>query len=769
MNTWKNIAHFILKNRLPLLIVLGLSTLVMGYFAAQVQLTNEFNRSIPKDNPKFIDYLKFKDKFGEDGNVLVIGFNSSKLFEKNFFNAYQTWSDSLKKSPYVEDVLSVGKSLNVTLDTAAFKYVLNPIFPAQISSQSELDSCAKIFNNLPFYKDRIYVPSTQATLLAVRINKGIMNTPKRMEVVTHLTALSDSFARQQNVALHYSGLPYIRTLLAKKLAHEGTLFTILSLVLTAIILLLFFRSWSAVLFSLVVVFIGVIFTLATIVLFGFKVTLLTALAPTLIVVIGIPNCVYLLNKYHLELGKDFTKIEALQNVIEKMGVVTLFTNLTAAIGFGVFIFTKSALLYEFGVVAGINIIVIFLVSLIFIPCIYSYLPLPLAKHTDYLDNKWLTAILDKLEYWVLHHRRTVYAFSLVFLIVGTIGIFRLKSLAFIVDDLPKKDPIALDLNYFETNFHGIMPFEIIIDTKKKNKAVQPTVFRKLDELETVLAKYPEFSKPLSLAQGIKFATQAYYQGDSNQFRIPEGIEQAFVYDPLLKKKSKNNPLLSAFIDSTNQTTRVSVSMRDIGSNRLPQMVDSLTPQIYAIFDTSKYHVTITGASVIFLEGSRFIVNGLRDSLIFAFLTIIICMLWLFRSWKILLISLLPNVLPLIITAGIMGWMGISLKPSTVLIFSISLGIAIDVTIRFLVNFKQELLTHNNDIELTVRKTVQETGVSIIYTSLVLFAGFFIFAISDFGGTVALGLLTSLTLVFSMITNLTLLPSFLLWMGKSSKK
>jgi predicted RND superfamily exporter protein len=773
MNSWNKIAEFILKQRLLLLILLGASTIVMGFFASKVKISNEFNRSIPTDNPKYIEYLNFKNKFGEDGNVMVVGFKTDKIFEKDFFNAFQLLSDSIKKIDNVKNVLVFSKAINVIKDTATNKFFTQNVFPNQVSSQHELDSCFTVFKSLPFYKGLLYNDTNNAVLMAITIDKNVMNTPKREALVNQIQTKINAFASAKNIEPHLSGLPLLRTLIAKKISKESTLFTIVSLALTALILLVFFRSFAAMFYSLITVFIGVIFSLGTVVLLGYKISLLTALAPTLIVVIGIPNCVYLINKYHTELNKGLDKMKALHNVIEKMGVVTLFTNLTAAIGFGVFVFTKSAILFEFGMVAGINIILIFIISLIFIPCVFSYLPTPSAKHTDYMDNKWLTAVLDKIENWVFNHRIKVYLISLSFAIVGIVGILRLQALSFIIDDLPKKDVLYTDLKFFETNFKGIMPFEIVIDCKKKKQATSPKTFIKIAQLEKVLAKYSAFSKPLSLAQGVKFATQAYYNGDASQFRIPtDEFEQAFVYGALLKNKgsgNKLNTMLASFIDSTKQTTRVSISMMDVGSKRLPAIIDSLRPQIDKIFDTAKYKVTFTGTSVTFLEGTKFIVNGLRDSLILAFLSIIFCMIWLFRSWRILLISLVPNILPIIITAGVMGWMGIALKPSTVLIFSISLGIAIDVTIRFLVNYKQELATHNFDIPTTVKHTVHETGVSIIYTSLILFAGFFIFCISGFGGIIALGLLTSLTLILSMITNLTLLPCLLLWLDRQEKK
>ncbi|HKB43472.1 MAG TPA: MMPL family transporter, partial [Chitinophagaceae bacterium] len=235
-------------------------------------------------------------------------------------------------------------------------------------------------------------------------------------------------------------------------------------------------------------------------------------------------------------------------------------------------------------------------------------------------------------------------------------------------------------------------------------------------------------------------------------------------------KNSFSKLVTTFMDSAKQQARISVSMADVGSKRLPYILDSIQTRANQIFgtDTSKYKVLLTGSSVTFLEGSSYIIAGLKQSIFWAFVLIALCMLYLFRSFRILICSLIPNIIPLLITAGVMGWVGVRLKPSTVLVFSIALGIAIDVTIRFLVNYKQELPKHNFDMKKTVIATIHSTGISIIYTSLVLIAGFIIFCFSGFGGTQALGWLTSLTLITATFTNLVLLPAILISVIKVKK-
>ncbi|HEY6062312.1 MAG TPA: MMPL family transporter, partial [Chitinophagaceae bacterium] len=507
---------------------------------------------------------------------------------------------------------------------------------------------------------------------------------------------------------------------------------------------------------------------ATIQLFGFKISILNALIPPLIVVIGIPNCIYFLNKFHTAYNETGDKRKSLVMMVERMGVVTLFCNLAAAIGFAVFALTQSQILKEFGIVAGINIIALFFISLIFIPSILSFLPPPKSRHTKYLQNPGLNRMLDRLERWSLNHRKLIYGVTLCIVAVSVMGIFKLKTLGYIVDDLPKTDKIYTDLRFFEDNFKGVMPLEIVVDTKEKRGVSRNfNNLLRIDSLSQFLANLKDVGRPLSITDGLKFANQSFNDGDSSYYIMPSEFALPALSQYLSPGKdsgrTKNSfeKLASTFMDSSRQQARISVSMKDVGSKRLPVILDSISVRVNQLFSKDKYNVQLTGTSVTFLEGSRYIIHGLEDSILWAFSLIALCMLYLFRSARILVCSLIPNIIPLLITAGIMGWVGIPLKPSTVLVFSVALGIAIDVTIRFLVNYKQELPRNNFNMKQTVIDTIHSTGISIIYTSLVLIAGFIIFCFSGFDGTKALGWLTSLTLITATLTNLVLLPSILI--------
>ena len=770
---WKSLAKFVLKNKVLLLILLTISTAVMGYFASKIKLSYEFARAIPTDNPKYKDYQDFKATFGDDGNTMVIGIVQKDLFTLKNFEAYRQLNNNIKKVKAVEDVLSVPGAINLQKDSLGERLQAIRIFSDSLSTQAELDSAAAVFKNLPFYRDLMYNPETHAYMMAVRLNREIINSKERTVVIHEINKLTDEYSKATATPVHLSGLPLIRTVVSDRIQAEMKIFLIGSLLLSVLILLIFFRSISTTLLSMAVVIIGVVWSVGIMQLMGYQISLLTALIPSLVVVIGIPNCIYFINKYHTSYLQSGDKNQSLIDMVSKMGVVTLFCNITAAIGFAVFALTRSAILKEFGAVAGISIMLIFVVSFILLPAVLSLLPVPKERQLKYLHSKWVHALLAKLEHWVFNYRKQILAITTVLVLVSVAGIFRLQTLARIVDDLPKEDIIYKDLKFFETNFKGVMPLEIVLDTKKRRglsgmRALN--VFGKLDSLAMFIASQPNMRRPLGVAEGLKFAKQGFYEGDSINYALPNAFDGAFVGEYLRPSKegqAENNftKMLRSFIDTASQRTRLSVSMADVGTQQLPYILDTIQKRADQLFDSS-YKVTLTGTSITFLEGSHFIINGLKESIFWAFLLIAVCMLYLFKSVRILICSLIPNLVPLIITAGVMGWAGVPLKPSTVLVFSVALGIAVDITIRFLVNYKQVLPENNHNIALAVQQTIRQTGLSIIYTSLVLIAGFVIFCASGFGGTFALGWLTSLTLVVATITNLVLLPTLLLLLSNN---
>lgn len=765
---WERLSKFILANRIGLLVFFLLATTFMGWQASQVKLSFNAGKALPLTDSALIQYQSFKEKFGEDGSIMVLGIQSDQLFQKDFFNDWLKLNDEIRQIKGIRQVVSIGKLFALKKDTLQQKFIASPLADRPVADQAAMDSLAQNIAQLPFYKDLIYNPSTKATLMAITFDPEVLNSAKRIQVIQSITEQSNRFSQKHQIEVHKSGLPYIRTVISKKVSEEFTLFLGLSIAIGALILFLFFRSFSAVFYPILVVVFGVIWSLGTLVLFGYEITLLTGLIPPLIVVIGLPNSILLINKYHHSYIQHRDKQKALQIVIERIAITTLIANLTTAIGFGVLYFTNSELLMQFGAVAALNVMVTWLMCLCLIPIIFSFLPAPQTKHTRHLESPFLSNGLMKLDFLAHNRRNWIYGATLVLLLIAGVGISRIRINGYVVDDLPKKDAVYRDMNFFSQNFKGVLPLEISVDTRRKNGVMNLSLIKKIDRLQDLISAYPEFSRAISLVEVLKFSSQAFYGGDTTFYRLPNEMEKNFILS-YAANSGNNNNLLKNFLDKDRQVTRVSFQMADVGSDRMNHIIEEIQPQIDSIFNPQRYQVELTGSSIIFIKGTNYLVNNLRDSLILAIALIAILMWILFRGGRMILISLIPNLIPLIITAGIMGFAGIPLKPSTILIFSIAFGIASDQTIYFLTRYRQELRTTRWTVSQIVTDTIKETGLSMIYVALILFFGFGIFAASTFGGTVALGLLLSITLLVALVSNLTLLPALLLSLEKRNLK
>jgi hypothetical protein len=761
---WSAIATFCLRNRFWLLIVLGIITIVFGFYATKVKMTYDYAKVIPKDDPDFVEYIKFKETFGEDGNILVIGVKSEDLFKLNFLNDWYKLSKELESRPGVEKVVSITNTYTLHRNDSLKALQVRPVLTKPLANQAEADSFQTFLRSLKIYDGLLYNADSNVTLIAVTLKKKELDSKARIPLVNDIETRANAFGKKYNCKMHFSGLPYVRTIMSSKVADEIKIFTFLSILITAVFIFIFFRFISAVLLSLVVVMIGVVATLGCLAMLDYKITMLTGILPPLMVIIGVQNCIYLLNVYHQEYTQHGNKMKALTRLISKNGLPLFLTNVTTAVGFMVFSFSGSAMLDQFSVVSGIIIMLVYVVSLVFIPIVYSYLPPPKSKHTKHLDAKRLNKVLDYCNYLIYNKRKSIYIITIVLVVVSLIGSFQVKNLGYVVDDLPETDPVFMDLKFFERNLKGTLPFEISIDTKTKDGVKDYVTLQKINRLEKELYKIPEFSKPMSVVDVLKFANQGMHDGDERYFMVPNVIDISNIVD-YLPKQEYSKSLIKSMVDSNYQVARISVQMADIGSQKMKVLTKVVQTKIDSIFPKEDYKVKVTGTSAIFLKGNDYLIENLIQSMIAALIIISIMMALLFFSWRMVLISLIPNLIPLIMTFGIMGFFGIRLKPSTIIIFSIAYGIVVDFTIHYLAKYRHSLKKHNWDMRIAITESVNDAGPSIIYTAVALFAGFIIFAASNFGGTVALGVLTSLALIFGMFMNLILLPSILLSLEK----
>ncbi len=747
------------------MIAMGVVTLIFGFYATKVQMTYDFAKMVPADDPDYVEYVKFKQTFGEDGNILVIGVQSDNIFKLDFFNDWYDLSHEIEQIEGVEKVVSIAKAYTLIRDDSLQKLVVHPLLKHKFKTQHEVDSFRTFLASLKFYEGLLYNPDDNVTLLAVTLQKAQLDSKERIPLVRSIEARANEFGKKYNSEMHLSGLPYVRTIMSSKVADEIKIFTFLSILITSIFIFLFFRFMSAVIFSLIVVSIGVIATMGCLAMFGYKITILTGILPPLMVIIGVQNCIYLLNVYHQEFTRHGNKMMAIIRLISKNGLALFLTNVTTAVGFVVFSFSGSAMLDQFSVISGIIIMLIYIISLIFIPVVYSYLPPPKPRHIKHLDSVRLNKVLDFCNYLVYNRRKTIYAVTLLLVIASLYGSTLVKNLGYVVDDLPETDKVYVDLKFFEKHLKGTLPFEIRIDTKRNDGVKDYVTLQKINRLEKELHKYPEFSKPMAIVDVLKFANQSMNEGDQRYYIVPNVVDISQIVS-YLPKQERSESLLKSMVDSNFRVARISVQMADIGSQKMKVLTASVQQKIDSIFPNDQYDVKITGTSAIFLKGNDYLITNLIQSMIAALVIISVMMAFLFFSWKMVLISLIPNLIPLIMTFGIMGFFDIRLKPSTIIIFSIAYGIVVDFTIHYLAKYRHSLKKHNWNMKIAIPESLTEAGPSIIYTAVALFAGFIIFAFSDFGGTIALGILTSLSLLFGMLMNMLLLPSMLLSLENS---
>ncbi|WP_333908726.1 efflux RND transporter permease subunit [Marinigracilibium pacificum] len=741
----------------------------MAYKAKNLEISYDFAKIVPPSDSLMIDYMAFKKQFGEDANLLVLGMKDSSVYElENFQNLYYL-TEELSSLTGIKSVLSLSSMQLLQKNTAERKFDPTPLFKGVPESEAELDSLLEIALGQTFYTGQIINPDNGSTVLILALEPEFVNSEKRFGLVNDIQIAGEKFSRVSGVELHYAGIPFIRSIMSKKVQKELNMFLILSGVVTAIILFFFFRSFSAVFFPMIVIGVMVVWVMGTIVLMGYKMTLLTGLLPPIIVVIGVPNCIYLLNRYHQEVANHGNQVLALSRMIRKIGIVALVTNFTTAVGFIVLAFNDITILKEFGVVAGINIMMTYVVSIILIPSVFSFLPAPKARHLKHLEFKLVGKTINGLDLLVHRHRYAIFVVTGILLVIFMYGMTKVKSVSYMVDDIPDDSKIKKDLAFFENNFSGVMPLEVFIDTKKEQGIRSLSVLRRVEQFEDTLASLPALSSPISMVGFVKAVREAYYNNSPAQYKLPTGREQAFIYS-YLRNGESDNPLVKSFIDSTGQKMRVSLKMADIGSNKMDSLVENvIIPAKNKIFEGSDIDVSLTGTTLLFIKGNKYLIENLRQSLILAFIIISIIMAILFANVRMIIISLIPNFIPLIITAGIMGYAGIPLKPSTALIFSIAFGISVDDSIHFLAKYRQALYSSNFFVPIAISKSLKEVGQSMIYTSIVLFFGFVIFAFSEFGGTVALGILTSLTLLVAMMTNLVVLPALLMVFDKGKRE
>ncbi|WP_395053046.1 RND family transporter [Flavobacterium sp.] len=766
---WEFIAGIVLRNRITILTIIGLLTVFFIFQWKNIRFSFTEANLLPSDNIVNVEYNNFLKEFGEEGNLVVVAVKDDAFFTPKAFVAWNKLMTEFKNQKEVDLVLSVSDLKKLQKNDSLQTFELVPfVDQSKILDKNYLATVkSDLFNKLPFYESLLFNKKSETIRSAIYLDKKIVNTAGRKDYIfKDFIPKIEAFEKETNIDLHVSGMPYIRTLNAKSITDEISLFIGAALLITSLIFYFFFRSFKTTLISICIVVIGVMWSFGILGLLNYEITVLTALVPALVIIIGVPNCIFLTNKYHQECRIHNNQAKALVRVLTKVGTATLITNITTAFGFATFIVTNNELLKEFGVVTSLNIMALFLLCLFVIPILYSYLPIPKEKHLDHLERSYVVTFMNWIQRIIKTKRTYVYVITVFLFALSIFGMLQIKTSGSLIEDMPKNSAFFQDILFFEKEFDGVMPLEITIDTKRKNGVMKRSTLRKMDELQASIEEIPELSKPISVLNAVKYFKQAYYNGNPEYYDLPTAQEETFILSYTKNAtKSSQKDVMKSYMSKNGQVARITTFMKDIGTGNMQKVEDKLQAKINTIFPADRYKVTMTGKALVFEKGTKYLLDNLISSLLLAVFITAMLILFMFRSVKMIFVALVPNLLPLLATAGIMGYFGIPLKPSTILVFGIAFGLSVDDTIRFLSQYRQELSKNNWKIKKSVFATLKDSGLSMFYTSVVLFAGFSIFMLSSFGGTIALGGLIAVTLLFGMLSNLILLPSLVLTLNK----
>lgn len=759
---WNKIADYILKHRVLNLVITSILLIFLGLEAFKVKMGHDLANTLPETDSTMVVYRQFLDKYGPDGRAIFVGMCDEKLFDLDHFQDYCDLNEKIREIPGVTECLSVTRVYNLVKNDSVKKFQLQQVVSRRPESQAEVDSIKEVIENLAMYDGLLFNSEKHSTMMLITLDDEHANLAVRRELTDALTLLLNEYSNAHNVEIHISGMPYIREMTTQKMVKEIVGFTALSILVAGLILFLFFRSWRPLVSVVAIVLLSVIYMFGIMALLDFDVTILTGVLPPLLIIIGVENSIFMLNKYHREYDACHDKMQALKNVIVRIGPANFLTNTTTAVSFASFIITRNGLLVPFGILASVCIMLTYVMTMVLLPTFFSYQKKPEGKLVNYMNNPRINYIMDKVSVFVLSKKRYVYAVLAVLLTVCVIGALRISTSGRVVDDIAKSDKLYKDIMFFEENVGGVMPFEISIDTRKPKGIMNAAFVRKVQQLEDTLALYPEFSEPLSIAEVVKFARQGFYNGKRDQFKIPSNNEFGFIMKYMPETKGGEMPnIVTQYMDKEMQCTRVSVQMANVTTPKIDSISRSLKPQIDKIFPKEKYDVVMTGSAMVTLQGTNYLIVNLSHSLLLAFIVIALLMTITFHKFKMVVISLIPNLIPLLFTAGVMGYCGIPLKMSTILVFSIALGISVDNTIHYLARYRLQMKMNNYDIKKSVMAAILETGPSMIYSASILICGFLIFAFSSFGGTKIVGFLVPFTLLIALITNILVLPALVL--------
>lgn len=719
--------------------------------ASQIGLDYNFEKFYPTEDTETSFFLDYREKFESDNDFLLISIeNEDGIFDLPFLKRVDQYAKELGN---VKDVKMV---LSITSQKEFF------IFSVGTDERPYIDfddvdlkrDSSNIFENVELINTLV---AKDAKSLCLYMRHEDYLSKKRSDVL--ISTIKKKSKKYNFDKVRIAGRTIGQKYYIEKMTGEMIFFVALSAVLVILFLAVAFRSIWGILLPQVVIFSGMIWLIGGMSMFDQPINIILTVLPSVMFVVSMSDVIHLVSRYLDAVREGFQSIEAIKTAIKEVGLATFLTSVTTAIGFFSLVFVRVEPIQVFGIVMGIGVMIAFVLTFAILPALFYLFPGPRYVTEKKKEHFWK----KRLEKWFLMvaiNPKRILLIATGIIAVCVLGIFRIESDNMLMDDLNKEEPLKKDFNYLDKNYGGVRPFEMAVTIKDTSlKIWDSELLTTLDTVEHYLEEDYGVTVQMSLVKSMKVLHRSMNAGNVDAYRLPDNRRKKKRIRQAILSGNKGK-LLNTMVDTTRTILRISGAIPDLGN----KVVTAKNEKFYEYLKDKtlggKIEYQVTGTAHLIDKNLRYMSTSLVLGLAVSIGIVALIMGFIYKSLSITLISLVPNLVPLIFIGGVMGFVGVDLKMSTAIIFTIAFGIAVDDTIHLLGKFKYELLKGKGKV-YALRRSFLTTGKAMILTTLILCSGFMLLIFSDFNGTFYMGVMLCLSLFVALIADLTILPALLL--------
>jgi predicted RND superfamily exporter protein len=745
-------------NTAILTFVIGFSILC-AFQLKHLKFDYDFEAFFPNEDSELEVYETHRNRFEWDNEFVLLGLENKKgIFRKDFLTKIDTLTKELNQIRYISRVISPTNIKNVSLSGLA--PVQKRLLHIDDESLYKEDSI-NIYNT-PELVGSFFPKDAKSLSIFIKTDEGL----SKVKCDSLARNIENTFKKYHFDEVHFVGRIVAQDVYLKNLQKEFTYFLGISFVLLILFLWISFRSAYGVIVPITIVIISIFWTLGIMAMVGQALDIMTVMLPTMIFIAGMSDVVHFFSKYFEEIAKGTEKQKIFPLILKEVGFPTFLTLITTIVGFLSLLFSSIKPIKDFGIYTSIGIAIAFCLTYTLLPALlYFFTPKKLvAVHSH--DNKTYNVMRTVL-FWIFRNQKTIIVVSSLLVVLSIIGVYKIKVNNILLEDLSDTVKIKQDFVYFDEHYSGARPLELAIEIKNKNKTVWDyDIMRQLNEVDDFLKKEYHAGFMYSPAMLTKTLNKAFNDQITGEGKFPSEEEYEQIKKQLIS--NKKNKDIKRIITVDGKFARINGKIGDVGSIIVNERNQHFTDFIKTHINSNDIEIKITGAAHLIDRNNAYMVTNMTQGFLFSIIVIALLTYFLHRSWRMVIVFILPNFIPLLIIAGIMGFAGIELKAATSLVFSIAFGVATDDTIHFISRLKIEL-GYGKSLIYAFKRTYFETGKPILLTTFILMGGFVSLMISDFQSTFYFGFLICITIIIAVIADLFLLPVLLFWILGNKKK